>query len=104
MAEIPRFYAQVQQVTVPRMRDLGYEQNVSIYKALKAAGERIDNTFFEMVAEGKLGQPNQVENPAYKQAVESYERAKSNEAPKSEVEALRSKMEQTPATVFRWGY
>jgi len=104
MAEIPRFYAQVQQVSVPRMRDYGYEQNVSIYKTLKAAGERIDNTFFEMIAEGRLGQPSQTENPAYKQSVEAYERAKSNQASKQEIEQARTKMEQTPATIFRWGY
>ena len=74
MAEIPRFYAQVQQVSVPRMRDYGYEQNVSIYKTLKAAGERIDNTFFELIAEGQLGQPsNQPNNTYYERANESRE-------------------------------
>lgn len=65
MADIPRFYAQVGQISVPRMRDYGYEQNVSIYKTLKAAGERIDNTFFEIVAEGQLGQPSTKPNDTY---------------------------------------
>lgn len=59
MSNIPRFNAQIMQISVPNMKDFEYEQNRSIYQALKAAGERINNTFFEMVAEGKLGEPNQ---------------------------------------------
>ena len=58
MAGIPRFQAQIKTVSIPRMQDYEYEQNRSIYQTLKAAGERIDNTFFEMVAEGQLGQPS----------------------------------------------
>lgn len=72
---IPRFNAQFNQISVPRMQDYQYEQNVSLYKTLKAAGERIDNTFFEMVAEGQLGQPNIQENPDYSQAAKNYKDA-----------------------------
>ena len=54
MAEIPRFYAQISQVSVPRMKDYEYEENRSIYETMKKAGEQISNTFFEIVAEGSL--------------------------------------------------
>ena len=54
MADIPRFFAQVQQVSVPRMKDFEYEQNRSIYETMKRAGEQINNTFFEIVAEGQM--------------------------------------------------
>lgn len=55
---IPRFYAQITTVSAPKMVDYEYEQNRSIYKTLKEAGERINNTFFEMVAQGELAQPS----------------------------------------------
>ena len=61
MEEIPRFNAQVIPVSVPKMRDYEYEQNRSIYQTLKKAGERINNTFFEMVAQGKIGEPSGTE-------------------------------------------
>ncbi|MBO7712614.1 MAG: hypothetical protein J6S85_03875 [Methanobrevibacter sp.] len=102
MAGIPRFDAQVGQISVPRMRDYGYEQNVSIYKTLKAAGERIDNTFFEMVAEGKLGEPNQTTNPEFEAAAKEYSDAVNNNRPDAEINEKRLRFENTPATKFSW--
>lgn len=54
MADIPRFDAQIQSIQTVRMKDYEYEQNRSIYQTMKKAGETISNTFFEMVAQGKL--------------------------------------------------
>lgn len=101
MAGIPRFQAQIKTVSIPRMQDYEYEQNRSIYQTLKAAGERIDNTFFEMVAEGRLGEPNSRENPDYKAAVKEHDKAISTGNQKY-IEETRQKVEQTPNRIFNW--
>lgn len=54
MADIPRFTAQLQSISVPQMKDYEYEQNISIYQTLKQSGERISNTFFELYSRGKM--------------------------------------------------
>jgi len=104
MAGIPRFSAQVTAVSVPKMRDYEYEQNRSIYQTLKKAGERINNTFFDMVAQGEIGKPNQ----DYETNVKNYETAVANNRPKEEVDALKKKVEETPEYKFNhfvgWGF
>lgn len=100
MVSIPRFNANITQISVPKMQDYQYEQNVSIYKTLKAAGERIDNTFFEIVAEGQLGQPGMQENPDYKDAMKQAADAAGQNSPYAK--EFAQKAAQTPRYNFSW--
>lgn len=92
MANIPRFTAQITEVSVPRMQDYGYEQNRSIYKTLKQAGERMSNTFFEMLANGELLK----KNPDYETNVMRFEGKIADKRSPQEIQSSKKEMSETP--------